>query len=138
MTGVQTCALPIYRRKPWDELFFDRGFDAPLAREAAGTHAAALEMVRLAPSASNNQPWRIVREKGGGRFHFYIQRTKNYRERWAFIGTADLQRVDMGIAMCHFEAAARGAGMSGSWTVLDPGLTVRDTLCEYTATWLEE
>jgi hypothetical protein len=125
------------RRKPWSELFFDGGFGAPLADTAAGAHADALEMVRLAPSASNKQPWRIVREKGGGRFHFYLQRTKNYRERWNFTGMSDLQRVDMGIALCHFEAAAAGSGLPGSWVVRDPDLPVPDRLCEYVTTWQE-
>jgi nitroreductase len=125
------------RRKPWGELFFEGEFDTALAPDAAGTYGPVLEMVRLAPSASNKQPWRIVREKEGGRFHFYLQRTKNYHERWSITGMSDLQRVDMGIALCHFEAAARGAGRTGSWTVSDPGLAVPDALCEYTATWQE-
>jgi len=43
----------------------------------------------------------------------------------------------MGIAMCHFEAAACGAGLAGAWAVRDPGLPVPDSLCEYTATWEE-
>jgi len=125
-------------RKPWDELFFDTGFDRPLARDAAGPYAAVLDMVRLATSASNKQPWRVVREEGGRHFHLYMQRTKNYRERWSITGMSDLQRVDMGIAMCHFEAAACGAGLAGAWAVRDPGLPVPDSLCEYTATWEEE
>ena len=125
-------------RKPWSELFFDRGFGAPLAREDAGAHAQILEMVRLAPSASNHQPWRVVRDAGGRMFHFYLQRTKNYHERWAFIGTSDLQRVDMGIAMCHFDAAAGEAGRSGSWVAGDPKLPVPDALTEYVITWEEK
>ncbi len=35
---------------------------------------------------------------------------------------ADLQRVDLGIAMCHFELVAREAGLDGGWVVADPGL----------------
>lgn len=124
-------------RKPWSALFFDGGFDAALDRAAAGAYGQPLEMVRLAPSASNNQPWRVVREEGGRRLHFYLQRTKRYRAQVNIIGLADLQRVDMGIAMCHFEAAVRGAGLSGSWVVRDPGLTVPDRLCEYITTWQE-
>ena len=33
---------------------------------------------------------------------------------------ADLQRVDMGIAMCHFELAARERGLAGRWVVEQP------------------
>ncbi len=125
------------KRKPWGELFFDGSFDAPLAQESAGAYSRTLEMVRLAPSASNKQPWRIVRDEGGRRFHFYIQRTKNYHERWSITGMSDLQRVDMGIAMCHFDAAAAEAGNPGGWVASDPGIPVPDALCEYNATWQE-
>jgi len=33
---------------------------------------------------------------------------------------ADLQRVDMGIAMCHFELAVREAGIEGRWVTDQP------------------
>jgi nitroreductase len=125
------------KRKPWSVLFFDGDFNFPLAQESAREYIGALEMVRLAPSASNHQPWRVVREKANRRYHFYLQRTKNYRERWAFVGKADLQRIDMGIAMCHFEAAAGSGGIRGSWTVRDPGIPLPGGLCTYTATWQE-
>lgn len=48
-------------RKRWQELFFDGDFSTPLTKEAAGEWREALEMVRLAPSASNGQPWRVVK-----------------------------------------------------------------------------
>ena len=50
------------RKKP-EELFFDGSFGVPLKEEAAGEYFRPLQMVRLAPSASNRQPWRIVKEK---------------------------------------------------------------------------
>jgi len=50
---------------------------------------------------------------------------------------ADLQRVDLGIAMCHFELVAREAGLGGSWVVADPGLALPAPGIEYTATWRE-
>ena len=46
------------------------------AAASAGRYATALEAVRMAPSATNKQPWRIVRD--GGDWHFYLQRTKGY------------------------------------------------------------
>ena len=88
-------------------------------RRAAGARAgdpfaAVLEGVRMAPSASNKQPWRIVRR--GGDWHFYLQRTKGYGKGsalFAVLRLADLQRVDLGIALCHFELAARELGLDG-------------------------
>lgn len=35
----------------------------PLEKEEAGNYEAALEMVRIAPSASNKQPWRILKKR---------------------------------------------------------------------------
>ena len=48
---------------------------------------------------------------------------------------ADLQRVDMGIAMCHFELAARERGLAGHWVVDDPRIEQPDENTEYTASW---
>jgi nitroreductase len=124
------------RRLPWEALFFDGRFGQPLAREAAGRFAEALEMVRIAPSASNKQPWRIV--KDGPRWHFYCQRTPGYgKGSWYFVllRLADLQRLDVGIAMCHFELAANELGLRGTWTASDPGLPPADKKTLYVATW---
>jgi nitroreductase len=123
-------------RRPPEELFFDAAFGAPLSATAAGAYAAPLEMVRWAPSASNRQPWRIVRTLTG--WHFHLARTKGYGKGtlvFSLLRLADLQRVDMGIAMCHFELAAREAGLDGSWVIEDPGLATPHPGVEYTATW---
>jgi hypothetical protein len=102
------------RRKPWSELFWDGARAAPLSPEQAGRFASALEMVRLAPSASNRQPWRCLVE--GRRIHFYLQRSPGYRS----ILPTDLQRIDMGIAMSHFDLATAASQIEGRWEVLDP------------------
>lgn len=96
-------------RKNWSELFFNKNFDTPLNKDEAGCFKDALEMVRLAPSASNKQPWRIV--KDGNTFHFFLRRTTGYRGLIGF----DIQRLDIGIAMCHFEAVINEQGLKGAW-----------------------
>ncbi len=118
-----------------EALFFDNDFGKPLDFDQAGKYADPLEMVRLAPSAKNYQPWRIVRQ--GRRWHFFMQRIKGYREFVVPVltGIADLQRMDMGIAMSHFELAARAAGLDGSWEISEPGIPVSNTLMEYCVTW---
>jgi len=118
-------------RKKWDELFFSYDFKHHLSESAAGKYFSALEMLRLAPSASNKQPWRIV--KDSDKCHFYLQHTKGYEKLMAF----DLQRVDIGIAMCHFEMTAQEQGIEGKWMVSDPGNinTPQDT--EYIVSWVE-
>ena len=57
--------------------------------------------------------------------------------KFVLLGLADLQRVDMGIALCHWELALRDLGRVGKWLVEDPGLEVSTTETEYVATWLE-
>lgn len=123
------------RRKPWQALFHDEEFGRSLAPEETGPWVTALEMVRLAPSASNRQPWRVVR--AGRSWHFYIRRTPGYPPGISrvLMGIEDLQRVDSGIAMCHFELAAREAGLGGRWVVNQPGLALPDEHTEYSATW---
>ena len=123
------------RRRPWETLFSDEQLHRPLDAESAGPFAAALETVRWAPSASNRQPWRVVRS--GRDWHFFMQRTPGYPPHIArvLLGVEDLQRVDMGIALCHFELALRERGQAGRWVRRAPSVSGPDALTEYTATW---
>jgi hypothetical protein len=122
-------------RLPWERLFFNDTFGNPLPMEQAAGWAEALEMVRLGPSASNKQPWRIVKKADA--WHFYLRRTKGYGTGFLFklLKIADIQRLDMGIAMCHFELTARQLGLLGGWKVEDPGIEKPDELTEYTVSW---
>ncbi len=125
------------RRLQWAGLFSEEKFGVPIMPEQAGAYAEPLEMVRLAPSASNKQPWRIVRNAGN--WHFYLQRTKGYGKGsmlFRLMRLADLQRVDMGIAMCHFELVARECGLKGRWVVDDPGIENPEERTEYTVSWV--
>ena len=126
------------RRLDWETLFFHREFGQPLTPEQAGHYAIPLEMVRLGPSASNKQPWRIVADSRG--WHFYLQRTSGYREGLLnrMFTQADMQRIDMGIAMCHFELTALEHGMQGHWADSNPGIDRPDGLTEYTRSWINE
>jgi nitroreductase len=123
------------QRRSWSQLFFDASFENPLGHEHLDGYTEALEMVRLGPSASNRQPWRVI--KNGDVFHFYLQRTPGYRKnilsRWTTV--ADLQRIDMGIAMCHFELTARELGLDGSWVKQEPQIELPDDHTEYTVSW---
>jgi len=98
-------------RKPWKELFFNGGFDVPLGEGEAGPYRVPLEMVRLGPSTSNRQPWRVM--KHGPLWHFYMAYSPMLNRAIGF----DIQRIDMGIAMCHFELTAEELGLSGRWVI---------------------
>jgi nitroreductase len=123
------------RRFPWEHLFFDGDFARPLPEEAAGAYAMPLKMVRLGPSASNKQPWRIVRD--GDTWHFYVQRTPGYTQGPArpFV-YGDLQRIDLGIAMCHWELSAAELGLPGAWVVQEPAIVPPDGYTEYVFSWV--
>ncbi|MCP4539575.1 MAG: nitroreductase [Chloroflexi bacterium] len=125
------------RRQPWDTMFFDRQFGKPLSHDVAGAYGVPLEMVRLGPSASNKQPWRII--KDGNDCHFYVQRSPKYRSGWLvkLLKVADMQRIDMGIAMSHFELAANELGLTGEWQIREPRIAKPDELTEYTVSWVE-
>ena len=123
------------RRLPAEQLFFEESFNNSLSRDTVGEYAEPIEMVRWAPSASNKQPWRIVRINDA--WHFYLQRTKGYGKGtliFNILRLADLQRVDIGIAMCHFELTSRELGLKGSWVLDDPKLQLPEGT-EYTVTW---
>jgi nitroreductase len=116
------------KRMPWGGLFFDRAVDTPLAQEAAGRFATPLECVRLAPSASNRQPWRIVRE--GADYHLYLSKTPGYGK---FSPDIRMQNIDMGIAMCHFALASKELGINGAWRLDASRMGMGGW--EYIATW---
>lgn len=103
-------------RMPFEELFFDGTWEKPLTAEKADALAYPLEMVRLAPSAVNKQPWRAV--VAGDTVHFYLQRNKDF----AIGQSGDMQKIDAGIALCHFDLAAQEAGLKPQFLLSDPGL----------------
>lgn len=113
-------------RITFEKLFFSGSFDVPLKEEDAGALAEALEAVRWAPSAVNRQPWRAVVCEGA--VHFYEHKDRGYDD-----GSWDLQKVDLGIAMCHFCRLAQAAGMQTELTLDDPGIA-GPPATEYVAT----
>lgn len=103
------------KRKPWSELFFADNFSTPLTQTQASIYAEALENIRIAPSASNKQPWRILCDTKRNIFHFYIERAFSYK----LMGMVFLQDIDLGIAMSHFALTLQESGIKGKWLV-DP------------------
>ena len=103
------------------DIFFNGDFATPLIAESTDI-ADALKAVRWAPSAVTRQPWRVVR--CGNAFHFYEKRDMAGAGRYPW----DVQRIDVGIALCHFLDVA-----GGTLTVEDPGITCPENV-EYCAT----
>ncbi len=119
--GLMRKAIKADERKDARQLFYEGGFSVPLAAEDEMLRDA-LEMVRWAPSATNSQPWRVVR--AGNDFHFYLAHTKGYTDKAGW----DMQKIDMGIALCHFMGA-----MGGKLVLSDPGIPSAEGT-EYIAT----
>jgi len=116
-------------RLDWGEIFFNGDFSQPLA-EGSSEYAFALEMLRLAPSAVNKQPWRVV--VCGDKIHFYKKPMSG-----AEITAIDMQRIDLGIAMCHFDLAAKEQGIAGHFEIAKPEINASDGL-EYIASFVKD
>lgn len=96
-------------RQPFDKLFFKNSFENSLTPEEAGQFSDALEMTRLAPSAMNKQPWRAV--VCGDTVHFFKVKSKAIMSD----GTLNLQKIDMGIALAHFDLTLQEQGVNGTF-----------------------
>lgn len=116
------------QRKDWNELFFKDNFSTPLTKTDADDFAFALEMTRLAPSAVNKQPWRIVKSQNA--YHFYEAKTLKEGKH-----SFDIQRVDIGIAACHFGLAAAEKKLKGGFKKLSvPDISSPDEMI-YLFSW---
>jgi nitroreductase len=116
-------------RKPWSDIFFANDFSKPLTQAQAGKYSEALENLRLAPSASNKQPWRILYDAKLNTFHFFLERSLQYK----MLGIVHLQDIDLGIGMSHFEITAREQGLAGKWQV-DTNAP-KETSLDYIVSW---
>jgi len=66
----------------------------------------------------------------GNTAHFYLKRSKGFSNT----GAGEMQRIDMGIGLCHFALAAQEQGLNINFAINDPGMnTASDT--EYIASY---
>jgi len=136
LDSIMHRAVGSANRRPWRDLFFYKNFDTPISEANAGQYSVPLEMVRLAPSSVNGQPWRIIKIEGANPFHFYLKRM-GMRKRTADMWTPlDMQRIDIGIAMCHFELTAQEMNLKGKWEILNPDLDPLPMGMEYVVSWV--
>ncbi|MCX7027822.1 MAG: hypothetical protein NT061_10170 [Spirochaetes bacterium] len=107
-------------RKPLKEIAFSMEAALP------GPWLPVLEAVRIAPSASNKQPWRLVWHPETAVWTLFLDEDRAYNHA---LGAVRIQNIDLGIAMRHFALAASELGLPGAWrepetsfqTVLDFG-----------------
>jgi nitroreductase len=101
------------KRLAFQATFFEGDFEHPM-QPKGGRWAEVLEGVRVGPSASNKQPWRVVVDGVGA--HLFLLPNAGYASLLNF----EIQRIDMGIAMCHLELGALEVGLRGHWEALEP------------------
>lgn len=115
-------------RLPFEKIFYKGDFSQPLHEEEAGIWLIPLQMVRLSPSATNKQPWRVVID--GNKVHFYEKKTRGYANE----STGDIQKMDLGIAICHFEIAVQELGLKGKFVQHNPEISLPENT-EYIVTY---
>ena len=89
-----------YTRKAFESMFFIGDFNTPLTESSENKFTLPLQMVRIAPSASNKQPWTVLIDNS--KVHFYSNG-----------GYATFAQNDIGIALCHFDLTCKELGMNG-------------------------
>lgn len=119
------------KRKNPEVLFFENNFNTSLNLDTIGSYSKVLEALRLGPSASNKQPWRIIKDSQG-LYHIFLEEDEKYNNTFSGI---KIQNIDMGIAMCHFDLAARELGITGQWIKSKPELQAGKL--KYIVTWKE-
>ena len=111
-------------RKDEKGLFFDEEFGVPLYLD--NEIKEALDGINWAPSAVNKQPWRIIKQ--GNTFHFYKKGELKGE------GVIDVQKIDMGIALCHFDLILKEKGINAQFVIEDPKLSSTEGV-EYIASY---
>lgn len=118
---ITRVSLGSKKRKEWDKLFFLDDFSKSLTKEGAGRYTDALDMLRLAPSATNAQPWAVVKE--GDKFHFFC----NYKNSLNN-DVKKIKHLDLGIALSHFHQTAMSDGLNGKLEVSDIDFDVPENM----------
>ena len=78
-------------------------------------------MLFRSPSSLNCQPWRVVINDDG--LHFYSTKTK------------DINKIDMGIALCHLDSVFEEQMVKGRFKILNPNIK---TDYEYVISWIPD
>ena len=118
---ITRASLGSKKRKEWDKLFFLDDFSKSLTKEDAGRYTDALDMLRLAPSATNAQPWAVVKE--GDKFHFFCNYKNSINN-----DVKKIKHLDLGIALSHFHQTAMSDGLNGKLEVSDIDFDVPENM----------
>lgn len=111
------------KRKSIEEICFNNDFNTPLQPDKSSEYFKPLDMLRLAPSALNKQPWRILKKDNN--LHFYLASDNH------------MNKVDIGIALCHFHLTAMEDNLNGKFEMIDSMQNLHDKFT-YVMSWISE
>lgn len=118
-------------RFPEKNLFFSSDLSHTLNLKNISDYSILLKMVHIGPSASNLQPWRIIKEKNENTFHFFTLHTK---DRVGLIYN-NFRRIDIGIAVSHFDLTSKFLNYKGAWEFNQPNISTGNDL-KYIISWV--
>jgi len=101
-------------RLEFSKIFFKESMNNGLELDTSNPYHKALEMVRLAPSAGNAQPWRVIETEEG--YGFFAKGNKFYDKLKD--KRVDLTSNDMGIAKLHFDLIVQKFELKGEFESL--------------------
>ena len=129
--SLMRTAMRSSSRKEWNTLFYLDNFQTPLHKDESGDYAEPLEMLRLAPSDKNTQPWRVL--KASNSYHFFVTYKSGISR-----GEEIIKRVDAGIALSHFHQTALELGLKGCFKQTEPENIKLPQNTYYITSWYAE
>lgn len=129
--SLMRTAMRSSSRKEWNTLFYLDNFQTPLHKDESGDYAEPLEMLRLAPSDKNTQPWRVL--KASNSYHFFVTYKSGISR-----GEEIIKRVDAGIALSHFHQTAIELGLKGCFKQTEPKNIELPQNTYYITSWYAE
>ena len=118
---IMRVSLGSKNRKAWNKLFYLNDFNQALSEADAGKYETALQMLRLAPSSTNAQPWIAVKE--GDNIHFFCNYKNNISDNMKKI-----KHLDLGIGLAHFHQTAMSEGLDGKFEIQDIKFSVPENM----------
>lgn len=102
-------------RYDFNELFYLNDFNNKLDQINLEKYKDILELVRLAPSAVNKQPWRLLIKDN--KIYFYKKSSKGFIK-----DGFDVQKVDMGISMYHLIMGLKNKNINYEFEFENPNI----------------
>ena len=118
---IMRASLGSKNRKAWNKLFYLNNFNQALSETDAGKFATSLEMLRLAPSSTNAQPWTAVKE--GDTIHFFC----NYKNSISD-NIIKIKHLDLVIGLAHFHQTAMSEDLDGEFEIQDIKFSIPENM----------